>query len=599
MNANRSILEQTYRSRLLFSGWVAGLAISVAASLTAVSPCAGQSLFEWNNPNGSFYDISTNWTPLGPPTSVDAAQFLLDATYNVQWDAITVSLTPDVGFVDVGTGDVTFLNQTTTQHAFTINEDLTLFNNAQLTNSGLNLNVLGNTFLIQNSALFIDGSHAAGSQFNSTGTINAGAGLLTFDNGATGSLAGIQLNIDSADAATMKVLNGSQVTAGAVAIGNGSGQFASSSGSLIVGGSGSSLAASSLTVGNTDGLGSHLVSVNTDGLIDLGSEPVVINRSGVLNVSSGGQFNSIGKWNLNGALNIESAGLVTSAGVDLGTQAGTLGTATVSGVGSQWNLSSQLTVGRSGDGMLTIQAGGVVSNTSGFSFIGENAGSTGSATVTGSGSQWNSSDPLIVGDAGTGTLNIMAGGIVTSSGQGIGLAASSNGIATVTGPGSQWSNVGGVGGMIIGGSGVGSLNIENGGFVSAGTNGTFGTVVGSDGGSHGQATVTGAGSQWNNSGALTVGNFGDGVLNIEAGGVVSNTTGFIGENAGSTGSATVSGPGSQWNNSANLIVGFAGDGTLTIQDGGVVSNTVAKSAEARQVLPRSPVVARSGITRQA
>ena len=43
--------------------------------------------------------------------------------------------------------------------------------------------------------------------------------------------------------------------------------------------------------------------------------------------------------------------------------------------------------------------------------------------------------------------------------------------------------------------------------------------------STGAATVTGPLSQWNNLSSLTVGGFGDGTLNVEAGGAVSNTAG--------------------------------------------------------------------------
>ena len=40
--------------------------------------------------------------------------------------------------------------------------------------------------------------------------------------------------------------------------------------------------------------------------------------------------------------------------------------------------------------------------------------------------------------------------------------------------------------------------------------------------------------------------------NIEAGGQVSNTTGYLGYNSGSSGTATVTGDGSKWTNSGSL-----------------------------------------------
>ena len=51
----------------------------------------------------------------------------------------------------------------------------------------------------------------------------------------------------------------------------------------------------------------------------------------------------------------------------------------------------------------------MVANTMGF--IGRFASSTGVATVTDSGSQWNNSETLYVGDDGTGMLNVELGGV--------------------------------------------------------------------------------------------------------------------------------------------------------------------------------------------
>ena len=94
--------------------------------------------------------------------------------------------------------------------------------------------------------------------------------------------------------------------------------------------------------------------------------------------------------------------------------------------------------------------------------------------------------------------------------------------------------------------------------------------IGYDSDSVGTATVTGEGSEWNNSSQLYVGRYGEGTLNIMAGGVVSNTTGYLGDFSDSVGTVTVSGEGSEWNNSDNLRVGDQGEGTLAIMAGGVV-----------------------------
>ena len=121
----------------------------------------------------------------------------------------------------------------------------------------------------------------------------------------------------------------------------------------------------------------------------------------------------------------------------------------------------------------------------------------------------------------------------------------------------------------VGDSGNGTLNVEAAGMVSN----TAG-YIGYHSGSTGEATVTGTSSLWNNTGNLHVGVAGDGTLNVKAGGVVSNSTGRIGDQSGSTGKATVTGSSSQWNNSDRLVVGRSGDGTLIVEAEGVVSNNL-------------------------
>ncbi len=79
-------------------------------------------------------------------------------------------------------------------------------------------------------------------------------------------------------------------------------------------------------------------------------------------------------------------------------------------------------------------------------------------------------------------------------------------------------------------------------------------------------------SPWNIGGSLIVGNTGNGTLQIDAGSVVTNTSGVIANDSGSNGSVTVSGAGATWTNSGDLWVGDNGVGTLGISNGGTVSN---------------------------
>ena len=264
------------------------------------------------------------------------------------------------------------------------------------------------------------------------------------------------------------------------------------------------------------------------------------------------------------------------------------GTVTVTGTGSKWTNSSKLTVGNSGSGTLTVEAGGEVSNTTGY--IGYESSSTGVATVAGAGSKWTNSSKLTVGNSGSGTLTVEAGGEVSNtssltvgnSGDGflsvrlggevsntsgiLGNNSGSTGAAMVSWESSKWTNSSS---LTVGNSGDGFLSVRLGGEVSNTTG-----YIGYESSSTGIATVAGAGSRWTSSSKLTVGHRGNGTLTVEAGGEVSNaTSGFIGFNPGSTGIALVTGTGSKWTNSGNLHVGRRGNGTLTVEAGGVVSNT--------------------------
>ena len=223
------------------------------------------------------------------------------------------------------------------------------------------------------------------------------------------------------------------------------------------------------------------------------------------------------------------------------------------------DVTGDLAVANSGRAAFNLTGGTV---NSGYGIIGLNAGSVGTATVTGSGTTWNNTAvSLTVGSSGNGELLVNQGGTVTSPAGNIGLFAGSTGVATVKGAGSSWVTPGN---LVVGqvGDGNGTLNIQNGGAVSN-LNGFLGYGVGATG----TATVTGVGSTWTNN-LLQVGRLGTGTLNVEAGGAVTNTAGSIGEFAGSTGTATVTGPGSIWTNTGDLYVGNLGTGMLNVLNGG-------------------------------
>jgi outer membrane autotransporter protein len=238
---------------------------------------------------------------------------------------------------------------------------------------------------------------------------------------------------------------------------------------------------------------------------------------------SNGWFNP-GNWNAG----VPTA--ATSANIDTVTPNST----EVRGVGAS---ALNLAVGQNGAGMLAIQSGGTLADSLGT--IGNLPGSSGTVMVTGPGSNWSNAGSVVVGGLGTGNLTIQDGGVVNSGGGGsVGLAAGSTGTVMVTGAGSIWNNISfGLNGLNIGSFGTGSLVVANGGMV---TNITGSAAnIGQGAGSHGTATVTGAGSSWINIPAVNIGNLGTGTLTIAEGGVVAAPTVAIATNAGSTGTLNI------------------------------------------------------------
>ncbi|MGY2051661.1 autotransporter domain-containing protein [Methylobacterium sp. JK268] len=208
----------------------------------------------------------------------------------------------------------------------------------------------------------------------------------------------------------------------------------------------------------------------------------------------------------------------------IGEDQGSTGAAIVKGKGSSWTLSGELDVGLLGTGTLTVQDGGSVKNTNGIiaqgrssSTEGRQIRSFGTATVTGQGSTWTNSGNLTVGgDNGSGTLVIQDGGIVTNTTGYLGdnnhTGQVSTGTATVTGQGSTWTNTSD---LFVGRHGTGALTIQNGGVVKNARG-----IIGGDVVAAGTVTVTGQGSTWFNSDELNVGYGGTGKLAIQNGGTV-------------------------------------------------------------------------------
>jgi T5SS/PEP-CTERM-associated repeat protein len=116
-----------------------------------------------------------------------------------------------------------------------------------------------------------------------------------------------------------------------------------------------------------------------------------------------------------GSIAIRDGIAINSRSGYLGYHSGSSGVATVGGSGSKWTNSASLYVGFLGDGTMRIADGGAVSNTN--AYIGNNSGSASMVTVDGIDSTWTNSSALYVGSrvGGRGTLMITGGGSVTAT----------------------------------------------------------------------------------------------------------------------------------------------------------------------------------------
>ncbi len=168
---------------------------------------------------------------------------------------------------------------------------------------------------------------------------------------------------------------------------------------------------------------------------------------------------------------------------------------------------------------------------------------------------------------GTGTLTLAGGADLSNRTAHIGFFTGSSGNASISGAGTTWSNTGSV---FVGRSGSGTLAIGNQAQVSS-----LSAGVGHASGSSGSVTLSDAGSGWTTTSGYVVGRQGSGEVTVQSGASASTFSLTIGSDTGGRGTATVSGAGSTWNSTQSVSVGRTGIGNLTISAGGVVSNGTA------------------------
>jgi T5SS/PEP-CTERM-associated repeat protein len=513
--------------------------------------------FFWQNPIDGSFQTAANWTPLsptqmGPGGAADTVRFNLAAgmtPYSVSdvagendrlvvgEDALTLVIS-DQGY--------SLLNPALTTPSLIVGEEVVGFGMLTLTGSPVA------TFSTQNTIVAArmgsDGRAIVEHiQWNNNGAIFIGGaptstGLLEVLNGAR-----VNSIESSVGRATVNVSGAGSLWAnsGDVQIGLGGPSTVAIDGGAKASDLNAHVGATLASVINVQGAGSQWSH----------QQQLLVSSGSTVNVSSGGE-------------------LVSNVAEVSGTPTA-LSRANIDGAASRWTNANQLAVGTAGLGRLSITNGATVE--AGSTVLGQltQPGSTpnGDVLVTGVGSTFDTGS-LVAGSLSRGTILVSAGGQLLSETATIADGPGSEGQVTVAGSTSRWDVAQQ---LQVSRDGLGRLEILEGGVVTT----TFANI----GSGHGIVVVQGAGSRLESVNAATpatmwVGATGNGDLTISEGGQVENGFAAIGVGSGSTGRALVTDPGSTWTNASALAVGFAGNGSLTVSNGAQLSSLSGQVGDA-------------------
>ena len=203
--------------------------------------------------------------------------------------------------------------------------------------------------------------------------------------------------------------------------------------------------------------------------------------------------------------------------------------------------------------------------------------STGTATITDSGSSWTNNGEMTVGENGTGSISLADSSALTDQGDAtLGSQAGSQGSATLAGT-SSWQIAGA---LSVGGKGQGTVTVQTGSLLAV----TGDTDIGKSGAA-GLLTVNGTGNavgstKFQYGGDLIIGKASNGQLNITNGGLVEATSGgsgavFLAETSGVTGTLNIDNTGSELTATALTLGGSSstagGTATATLAGGGYLN----------------------------
>ncbi|KUL94759.1 hypothetical protein DK26_17960 [Bosea sp. WAO] len=243
---------------------------------------------------------------------------------------------------------------------------------------------------------------------------------------------------------------------------------------------------------------------------------------------------------------------------------------------SSWT-STNLQIGAYGAGKTTVNGGSTLTATSNL-HLGVHHNSVtgrsgnGTLTVSGTGSQVVSNGTIFVGDLGIGAISVTAGGKITTRSGSLGQAATGSGTVTVHGSGSRWETPSGA--LTIGNGGSGQFTVSGGATAKTGALNLAGLVN-----SSGRLTVTGGGSVLE-AGQIRLGVRSSGLISVDDGGTLKATAILVGAETTGIGRIDLRGASSLIEASSYTMVGWFGEGRLTVSDGATLRGTVRIAHEA-------------------
>ena len=253
------------------------------------------------------------------------------------------------------------------------------------------------------------------------------------------------------------------------------------------------------------------------------------------------------------------------------------GELTVQAGGAMLTANDALTVGRDGGGVLIVNDGGTADVT-GLVTLGVDADDDGTITVIGANSILIAADGVIVGQVGQGLLTVRDGATAELSEHlKLGVESSAMGNVRVE---DEDSEIELKGDLTIGDAGSGNVSVLNGGtfatkeledenedVIAEGK-----TKVGVQSGATGSIAVAGEDSAFTSAGGLTLGDEGNGMIEVSDGGAFTARDGAkFGAELGATGDASAVDEDSTLTVQGALTLGDAGAGRLLVGDGATAS----------------------------